>query len=184
MLVFVDTNVWFPVSVADLILRSVEAGLFELAWSDESMAELERILVDVKGLTSEMAQVFIEQIKATAPTGRVDSNSYNHLVNQMTGRDPGDYVLSSAVRGGKVEVLLTENLIDFPQKDVGSNVKVLKPDQFFSELLEDFPLEFVALIKEMSANLKKPLMSGIEVLGRLEKSGLSEFAKQMRELFV
>ena len=31
MLVFVDTNVWYPVVLADLVLRSVEIGLFDLA---------------------------------------------------------------------------------------------------------------------------------------------------------
>ena len=31
LLVFVDTNVWYPVVLADLVLRSVEIGLFDLA---------------------------------------------------------------------------------------------------------------------------------------------------------
>lgn len=184
MLVFVDTNIWYPISVADLILRSVEAGMFELAWSDELMAELERIAVAVKGLAPVKARVFIEQIKATAPDGRVDPSSYNNFVNQMVGRDPDDHVFSAAIQGGKIDVLLTENIVDFPQADLGPIAKALRPDEFFSELLKDFPLEFVTLIKEMSANLKRPPMSEIEVLGRLEKSGVPEFAKQMRHLLI
>ena len=31
MLVFIDTNVGYPVVLADLVLRSVEIGLFDLA---------------------------------------------------------------------------------------------------------------------------------------------------------
>lgn len=46
MLVFVDTNVWYPVVLADLVLRSVEIGLFDLAWTDESLAKVERVLVE------------------------------------------------------------------------------------------------------------------------------------------
>ena len=49
MLVFVDTNVWYPVVLADLVLRSVEIGLFDLAWTDESLPEVERVLVPVRG---------------------------------------------------------------------------------------------------------------------------------------
>ncbi|MEI8261543.1 MAG: hypothetical protein WCG77_08595 [Actinomycetes bacterium] len=55
MLVFVDTNVWYPVVLADLVLRSVEIGLFDLAWTDESLAEVERVLVERKGLTAQHA---------------------------------------------------------------------------------------------------------------------------------
>lgn len=35
-------DVWHPVVLADLVLRSVEIGLFVLAWTDESLAEVER----------------------------------------------------------------------------------------------------------------------------------------------
>ena len=49
MLVFIDTNVWYPVVLADLVLRSVEIGLFDLAWTDESLIEVERVLVPVRG---------------------------------------------------------------------------------------------------------------------------------------
>ena len=71
MLVFGDTNIWYPISIADLTLRSVEVGMFELAWSDELMAEIERVAVGIKGLDPLKARVFIEQIKTTAPAGRV-----------------------------------------------------------------------------------------------------------------
>lgn len=182
MLIFVDTNVWYPISVADLILRSVEAGMFELAWSDESMGELERIVVSVKGLEPAKARVFIEQIEATAPAGRVDPRTYQHLESQMIGRDPGDHVFSAAVQGGKIDVFLTENISDFPKGDLGPSAKALRPDDFFSEFLKNFPLEFVTLIKEMSANLKRPPLSEFDVLERLEKSGMPNFAKEMRDL--
>ena len=45
MFVFIDINVWYPVVLADLVLRSVEIGLLDLAWTDESLAEVERVLL-------------------------------------------------------------------------------------------------------------------------------------------
>jgi predicted nucleic acid-binding protein len=71
MLVFVDTNVWYPVVLADLVLRSVEIGLFDLAWTDESLTEVERVLVERKGLSAANAAVFGAQVRATAPEGRI-----------------------------------------------------------------------------------------------------------------
>ena len=72
LLVFVDTNVWYPVVLADLVLRSVEIGLFDLAWTDESLTEVERVLVERKGLSAANAAVFGAQVRATAPEGRID----------------------------------------------------------------------------------------------------------------
>jgi hypothetical protein len=72
MLVFVDTNVWYPVVLADLVLRSVEIGLFDLARTDESLTEVERVPVERKGLSAANAAVFGAQVRATAPEGRID----------------------------------------------------------------------------------------------------------------
>ena len=176
-----DTNVWFPVSIADLILRCIEDGMFDLAWSDESFAELERVLVEVKRLSPLKAAVFIHQIKNVAPAGRVDPKVYKHLVGGISGLDPDDHVLSAAVQGGRVTVLLTENLRDFPQVDLGRFAKAQTPDDFFSGLAGEFPLEFVELISRMSAHLKNPPVSELGVLDRLEKNGMPEFSALMRD---
>lgn len=184
MLVFVDTNVWFPISVADLILRSVEAGIFDLAWSDESLSELERILVAVKKLEPDKARLFIWQIKSTAPYGRIDPQDYMSLMDGMVGPDQDDHIFSAAVQGGKIDILLTENLTDFPQVDIGPNAISRRPDDFFVGLLQSFPEEFLVLIEQMSANLKRPPLTEGEVLARLAKCGLPEFEKQMRGLVV
>ena len=65
--VFVDTNVLFPASLADLTLSSAEYGLFELVYSDHLLEEVQRVLVDNKGLAPANAQRFIDEISATFP---------------------------------------------------------------------------------------------------------------------
>jgi len=180
--VFVDTNVWYPIRTADLILRTVEFKLIGLAWSAEALTELSRILIHIKGLKSESVENFVEAIRLTAPSGCITANSYQHLVEQMRGPDPDDHILSAAVRGGLVDVLLTENVIDFPQDDVGSQCRVLRPDELFSELVGTYPIEFARLIVEMSANLKNPPKTVRMVLNQLRKSGLTRFADSVEKL--
>ena len=58
--VFVDTNVLYPASLADLTLSAAEYGLFELVYSDHLLQEIERVPVDHKGLAPVHAQRFIE----------------------------------------------------------------------------------------------------------------------------
>jgi hypothetical protein len=53
--VFVDTATLYPVSLADLVLRLAEFGMFDLVWSDHLLLEVERVLVEYKGLPVERA---------------------------------------------------------------------------------------------------------------------------------
>jgi predicted nucleic acid-binding protein len=54
--VFVDTNVFYPVRLADLVLSSVGDGLFDLCVSDHLLDEIERVLIHDKGLTQLLAR--------------------------------------------------------------------------------------------------------------------------------
>jgi len=49
--VFVDTATLYPISLADLALRLAEFGMYDLVWSDHLLIEVERVLVEHKGLT-------------------------------------------------------------------------------------------------------------------------------------
>ena len=44
--VFVDTATLCPISLADLVLRLPEFGIYDLLWSDHLLSEVERVLVE------------------------------------------------------------------------------------------------------------------------------------------
>ena len=180
MLVFIDTNVWYPVVLADLVLRSVEIGLFDLAWTDESLAEVERVLVERKGLSAANATVFGAQVRATAPRGRIEPAAYRPLIATMTGPDPGDHVHAAAARGGRVDVLLTSNIADFPAADVGPTCRVLHPGALFGELAGTYPIELGRVIAEMAAHRKRPPMAPDDILDRLDAQGLHDMVSALR----
>ncbi|MDZ7577193.1 MAG: PIN domain-containing protein [Candidatus Nanopelagicales bacterium] len=182
MKVFVDTNVWYPVSVADLVLRSVEFGLFDLAWTEEVLEEVERVLVDSKGLPQVATRKFTAAIRAAAPDGRIDPDLYRHIVPRMTSLDADDHIHAAAVRGGHVDVLLTNNTRDFPPADVGSRCRVLRPDQFLTELARTYPIELARIVAEMAAHLRNPTMTPQQVESRLRRSGLDRFVDAVAPL--
>ncbi len=62
--------------------------MFELLWSDHLLAEVERVLVDYKGLTVERAAYFCECIRQAFPEGRVPADEYLPLVRLGWGRTP------------------------------------------------------------------------------------------------
>jgi hypothetical protein len=65
-LVFIDSNVLYPVRVADLVLSSADDGLFEVCVSENLLVEIERVLIEVKGLAPEKAKVFTQAVASNS----------------------------------------------------------------------------------------------------------------------
>ncbi|HQZ35274.1 MAG TPA: PIN domain-containing protein [Ilumatobacteraceae bacterium] len=131
--VFVDTNVLFPASLADLTLSSAEYGLFELVYSDHLLEEVQRVLVDNKGLAPANAQRFIDEICETFPNGRITASTYASATDSWTGPDDADLLHLAAAACGGAAVLVTNNTKDFePATPPGGVIKptVMTADQF------------------------------------------------------
>lgn len=84
--VFPDTNVLYPISIADLLLRLGDVALHAIVWSEDLLAEVERILIDDKGLTAAQASYFCGCIREAFPDGEICRPDYEHLIATMTGR--------------------------------------------------------------------------------------------------
>ena len=65
-LVFLDSSVLYPVRLADLVLSSVDDGLLEVCVSDDLLIEIERVLIEAKGLAAEKAKVFTNAVSLNA----------------------------------------------------------------------------------------------------------------------
>ena len=98
----------------------------------------------------------------------------------MTGPDPTDHVHSAAARAGRVDVLLTNNIRDFPRRDIGRSCQALTPATFFGELGGKYPKELARIINESSAALRRPPKTPEMVLNDLEEIGLVAFARAVR----
>jgi hypothetical protein len=103
--VFVDTATLYPISLADLVLRLAELGMFELVWSEHLLAEVERVLVEYKGLPADRARYFCDCIRDAFPSGCVPPEQYLPLVGSRTGPDPDDHVHSAAAIAGGADVI-------------------------------------------------------------------------------
>lgn len=111
-LVFVDTNAFYPVRLADLILSSVDDGLFELCVSDHLLAEIERVLISHKGLSADKAKIFRDAVQANA-LSVMRARQYEPLTEQLAGPDTDDlHHLAAAIAGG-TDFIITENTADF-----------------------------------------------------------------------
>ena len=178
--VYPDTNVLYPISVADLTLRLGDVFIHQVVWSEDLLAEVERVLVEHKGLASDQAVYFCDCIRSAFPDGEISRDEYSHLIDSRTGADPADHVHSAAVAGGAATVLLTSNIGDFPEIDLGG-ARRLTPDSYFVEVLDAFPNEVLAVVENMGSDRREPQTIDA-TLAALERAGLKQFAAMARKL--
>lgn len=154
--------------------------MFELLWSDHLLAEVERVLVEYKGVTVAGAGYFCDCIRQAFPEGRVPGEEYLPLVASRQGPDPNDHVHSAAAVAGGATVVLSADKKGFPQSDIAP-ARRRDPDTFLVELLRRYPQDVVATIDAMGADMRKPLTLD-EVLDRLAAAGIPRFADRFAEL--
>jgi hypothetical protein len=178
--VFVDTATLYPISLADLVLRLAELGMYDLVWSDHLLSEVERVLVEAKGLTSERAHYFCECIRTAFPAGRVAPEEYLPLVATRTGPDPDDHVHSAAVVAARATVVLSADKVGFPARDI-LPARRRNPDDFLTNLLRRYPGDVLGVIDAMGAALREPIVRA-RTLERLGAGGVPLFAQLASEL--
>ncbi|MCP4306362.1 MAG: PIN domain-containing protein [bacterium] len=178
--VYPDTNVLYPISVADLTLRLGDIFIHEVVWSADLLDEVDRVLVDYKGLTADQAAYFCDCIRSAFPDGYISKSDYEHLISSRTGPDPDDYVHSAAVASGAATVLLTSNTDDFPTADLG-DARRLTPDTYFIEVLDEHADEVLAVLEDMGSSRREPQTID-QTLSALERAGLPAFTAKARAL--
>jgi predicted nucleic acid-binding protein len=181
--VFVDTNVFYPVRVADLVLSCVDDGLLELCVSEHLLNEIERVLVEHKGLAAAKAKTFRDAVAANAIRA-VHPADYEALAATLAGPDPDDLWHLAAAVAAEATVIVTENTTDFARARVPDDFTmplIATPDQLFISLIADgLQDDLLATIARMSARLKNPPRTPSEIIEGLAACGLRATAKALR----
>ena len=174
---FVDTNAFYPVRLADLILSSIDDGIFDLCVSDH-------LLADYKGLPADKAQIFRDAVEANA-VSVMRAGQYEQLAEQLIGPDANDlYHLAAAIAGG-ADFIITENKGDFLTAEIPERTtppEIVTPDEFFTRLLlTGFEDDLIEILQRISVKLKNPPRSPSEILDGLEHIGLTEMVAHLRD---
>lgn len=179
--VLVDACALLPLATTDLILRLAHKKTFQLLWSEEILAEVQRNLVAKLGIKPSAARRRVEFMRESFPAAAVDN--YESLVTAMTCDKKDRHVLAAAVRGN-AEVIVTANLKDFPRESTHPyDIEVKSPDDFLADQLDLYPALALEAVREAHSCLKKPPMSldeYLENLENLERIGLRLFVEELK----
>lgn len=176
-----DTNVCYPISLLDLVLRCDEQDLHRVVWTDALLEELVGVWVRNGARSTESARTITSQIRTVFASGRIYPESYDHLVAEMPGGDLDDHQHAAAAVSIAPSVLLTANLSDFPPAALAERgVIVRHPDDYFVELLAVERDAVADVLEEMAAARTQPRRTVRDILTALERAGLARFAAEAR----
>ncbi|MGX1808123.1 PIN domain-containing protein [Nocardia sp. NPDC055321] len=179
--IFLDTCVLYPSHLRDTILRLAEADLIQPLWSADVIAELRKNLA-LRHRGDDSTATKVDQLIATLckffPEAMVEG--YDDLVDRMENHPKDRHVLAAALQGG-ADVLLTFNLKDFRVRPIGDGFpELMHPDDFLLDMLDLTPGQVIRLLHRQVAEHRRPPKNVQGLLDVLERSGVIEFAAEVR----
>ncbi|MDQ3756331.1 MAG: PIN domain-containing protein [Actinomycetota bacterium] len=181
--ILLDTNVCFPISLLDLMLRLDEAAFHEVLWTEDLLAELAGVWVEKGARSAESAARICDDIRRAFADQEVPGADYAHLVDSMPGEDPADHPHAAAAVARAPATIVTANTADFPSGPLAAlAVTVVRPDDYLCGLLDEHAEDLAEIVVEMAADRRNPPMTTADVLDALERAGVRRFAVAAREL--
>lgn len=175
-----DTNVIYPIVIRDLLFWFAFYELYTPKWSATIFKEWKDVMIR-KGVTNEDAEKRVQRANTAFPDALVFN--YDSLITTLTLPDEDDrHVLAAAIKSN-ADVIVTNNIKDFPKKYLNSfGVKAKSADDFLTDIIDLNPEIALKAFKEMVLNRKNPNMDEFEVLESLRKVDLFDTANYIHSL--
>lgn len=175
---FLDTNVLYPPTLRDVLLRLAAAGVFQARWSEDVLDELQRAIERyIAGTNPPQPSVavggakYIRKVMEDAfPEALVPRTSYERLIQGMMNHPEDRHVLAAAV-AGRADVLVTSNVRHFPQQACEPyGIEVQDPDTFLVHQFGLAPDLIQTVLEELAQNRQPPLATPGGILKHLQRT--------------
>lgn len=175
-----DTNVLFPLQVRDLLFWFAHYELYTPKWSSHIFDEWIAVMAR-KGVPEEEIARRVGKAQSAFPDALV--HDYESLIDALKLPDPRDrHVVAVAIRCN-AQVIVTNNLRDFPADTLHLHgITVKQPDDFLTDIIDLNHEMAITAFRRMVMNRKNPVQDEIQVLDALHRNGLPETANYLRAL--
>ncbi|MGB0660871.1 MAG: RSP_2648 family PIN domain-containing protein [Mangrovicoccus sp.] len=148
MKTLLDACVLFPTLQREILMGAAKRGLFAPLFSPRILEEWRR----AAARDNLPADVEIALLRAAWPAAEVTPGP--GAEDSLSLPDENDrHVLAAAIAGG-AEILLTQNLKDFPARSLARyGLRPVAPDNFLMELWQDAPSDIAQAVSEAFAPL-------------------------------
>ena len=172
-----DTNVIHPIELRDLLFWFAFDELYTPKWSehifDEWIALMKR-----KRVKPEEIEKRVTNALGIFPDAMV--TNYEPLIEALNLPDPKDrHVLAAAIKTN-ANLIVTNNIKDFPEdylNQFGLSAKVA--DDFLTDIIDINPKMATESFLKLVSNRKYPPLTEYEILDRYRKIGLKDTANYL-----
>lgn len=174
-----DANVLYPAPLRDLLLQLAVTDLFRARWTADIHREwIGALLRNEPGRD----RAALERTRDLMGQATRDSlvEGYHALIPALALPDADDrHVLAAAITG-RCDVIVTQNLADFPTEALAPfGIVVQHPDEFLVNHLHLAPGLFCASVRKVRARLRNPPYSVEDYLSTLTQIGLVATAAEL-----
>jgi predicted nucleic acid-binding protein len=153
-----DACVIFPYCLSDVLLTAAEEGLYQVYFSRRILDEAARNRVKEQRMSEVAAQKFQQKVIEFFPEAIFEAPLE---MEEMMTNDPKDrHVLASAVCSG-VDIIVTNNLRDFPEVAlIPWNIRAMNADSFLELLCDEYGDDLLyGIVATRAAAYRKPFRS-------------------------
>jgi len=169
-----DTNVIYPIEIRDLLFWFAYYDMFTPKWSEHIFDEWKDVM-SRKGVSEEEATKRTQRANTAFPDALV--KNYSGLIDSLELPDPKDrHVLAAAIKTN-ANVIVTNNIKDFPKDYLASfGLTAKTADDFLTDIIDLNPEQGVKAFKQLVLNRRNPDLDEFQVLDILRNRGLKDTA--------
>lgn len=167
-----DANILYPAPMRDLLLQLAVTDLIKARWSADIHREWIEALLRNEPHRERAA---LERTRALMDLHTRDAlvTGYEALIPTLALPDPDDRHVLAAAIAGRCDVIVTQNLRDFPEAALAPfGIEVQHPDDFLCNQMSLAPGLFCSAVRKVRARLTNPPYSVMEYLDTLTRHGL------------
>jgi len=179
-----DTCVLVPSRARDVLLEIASAGAYRPLWSSAILTELDRtlrLLLARRGVSPEEVDAYLtrlfRQMEVTFPDAPVVG--WEALIETIQLPDPNDRHRVAAARAGHADLIVTDNLADFPPAALPAPLARQSLDDFLLDSLDLHPGLVTAAVRAVAKRTGQsgPAMSAQDIAVYLQSHGAPAFGK-------
>ncbi len=177
-----DACVLYPATIRDLLLEMGLAGEFRARYTEEILDEVFRNILDArKDLDPKQLERSKQLMREAIPDVLVEGHM--SLVDSLELPDPDDRHVLAAAIVAKADVIVTENIKDFPADKLEPyGIEAQRADVFIHHAVDLHPGLVISAARRVVARLRNPPVTITEYLDNIEHAGLVQTAVSLREL--
>jgi predicted nucleic acid-binding protein len=175
-----DANVLFPLHCRDTLFWFAHFDLYTPKWSGMIFNEWKAVM-ERKRIPEDRIIKQLELANQAFPDAL--TQNYESLIPMLDLPDENDrHVLAAAIKCS-ADVIVTNNLVDFPMSILSNfEIKAISPYDFLTDTIDLSPNQAVEAFKAMVLHKRNPPLSEFEVLNILRNNGLVNAANYLHAL--